>query len=88
MLFMAIDRQQQIGDQPRKDLHQQAIGAASDQRIHFEVALPPGEEGFYRPAEFVDQGNLLSSQIKAVGGNPIVFLVNLDAFAESKKSDG
>jgi len=61
------------GDQSRKDLHQQAIGAASDQMIHFEVALPPGEEGFYRPAQLVDQGNLLSRQVKSVGGNPIVF---------------
>ena len=40
------------------------------------MAFPPGKEGFYLPAQLVDQSNLLGSEVKTAGGNPIGFAFN------------
>ena len=44
--------------------------------IHFKVAFPPAKEDFDVPTEFKDHRNLLSGEIKAVCGNPIVNSIN------------
>lgn len=76
---MAVHSQQQIGDQPGENLHQQTVRAAGDQVVNLEVALPPGKKGFDGPPQFVSQGNLLGRQIKPVGGHPVVFAIGLVA---------
>ena len=44
--------------------------------IDFKMALPPGKECFYVPAEFVDHAELLGCKIIAVGGNPEIDVIN------------
>ncbi|MBT4263808.1 MAG: hypothetical protein HN580_28690 [Deltaproteobacteria bacterium] len=40
--------------------------------IDVQLTLPPAEEFFNIPAQFVDECNLLGSEIETVGGHPIV----------------
>jgi hypothetical protein len=40
------------------------------------MAFPPGKEGLYVPAKFIYHGDLLSCEIIAVGGNPIIYIIN------------
>ncbi len=73
---MAIYCQKNIGDQAGKHLDHQALTASRDEVINLEMAFPPGKEGFYLPAQLVDQSNLLGSEVKTAGGNPIGFAFN------------
>jgi len=66
MLFMTIDSQKEIGDE-------------SGQMINFEMSLPPSEKLLNIPTKLVDNGNLLSSQVKAICGNPELFVSDLVA---------
>jgi len=40
------------------------------------VAFPPGEEFFDLPAQFVHSGDLFAGKIEAIGGNPIIDVVD------------
>ena len=73
---MAIYCQKNIGDQAGKHLDHQAMTASRDEVIDLEMAFPPCKEGFYLPAQLVDQSNLLGSEVKTAGGNPIGFAFN------------
>jgi hypothetical protein len=77
MFFAAVDCEQQVSDQSGQDLHQQAIGAACNQGVNLQVALPPAKKGFDGPAQLLDQRDLLGAQVKAVGGHPVVLVVHL-----------
>ncbi len=71
MLFMAINREQEISDQASKHLDHQAMAASRNEVVDLEVPLPPGKERFYVPTQLVDQGDLFGGEIKAIGGNPV-----------------
>ena len=73
---MAINGQEQIGDQPGVDLHHQPIPASGDQVVNLQVSFPPCEELFDFPSELIYFGNLLGCQIPSIGGNPILFSAN------------
>jgi len=79
MLFMTIDSQKEIGDESGQDLDHQAMLASCDKMINFEMSLPPSEKLLNIPTKLVDNGNLLSSQVKAICGNPELFVSDLVA---------
>ncbi len=49
--LMEIDHQQEIGDQSREQLHQEAVRVSGDEMIDLEVLFPPREEGFDLPSQ-------------------------------------
>jgi len=69
---MAVNSQEQIGDQSAQNLSHQTIGAAGDQVVDVEVLLPPPEEDFDVPAQLVSQGHIFGAQIKTVGGYIVI----------------
>ena len=58
VLLMAMDSQQEISNQPGKNLHHKAILAPGNQMVNSEVAFPPCEEFLDIPSEFVNKGDL------------------------------
>ena len=44
--------------------------------IYLQMAFPPSKEGLYVPAKFIYHGDLLSCEIIAVGGNPVIYIIN------------
>ena len=76
---MAMDGQQQIGDQARQDLDHEAIGTTGDQVIDLQVPFPPGKEILDVPAQLVRLGDLFTDKVVAVGGDPVLDPVNLIA---------
>jgi hypothetical protein len=76
MLFMAVDGQEQIGNETTEHLRHETMGTSGDHMVDIEVLLPPTEELLDVPAEFVGKGNLFSSQIKPVSGDVVVDLIN------------
>ena len=79
MLFMAINREQEISDQAGKHLDHQAMAASRNEVVDLEVPLPPGKERFYVPTQLVDQSDLFGGEIKAIGGNPVSLASDLVA---------
>lgn len=79
MLFMAIDSQQEISDESGQDLDHQTVPASCNKMIDFEMSLPPSEKLLNIPTKLINKGNLLSSQVKAICGNPVLFVFNLVA---------
>src|SRR5665648_959297 len=75
-MLMAINGQQEIGDESAKNLHHKAIGASGNQGIDVQVLFPPAEEFFDLPAQFIDQSNVCSRKIMAVGGHLIFFVLH------------
>ena len=73
MLLMAIDREQEIGDQTGKHLDHETMAASGNEMVYFEMPLPPGKKRFYVPTQLVDQGYLFSGEIKPIRSNPIGF---------------
>ena len=70
--LMEIDHQQEIGDQSREQLHQEAVRVSGDlsacnaqagEMIDFEVLFPPGEEGFNLPSKRENEGDLSCGQV-------------------------
>ena len=61
--LMEIDHQQEISDQSRKQLHQEAVRVSGDEMIDLEVLFPPGEEGFNLPSERENEGDLPCGQV-------------------------
>ena len=51
---MAVDGEQQVGDESSEDLRHEAMRTASNQMVHLEVLFPPAEEDLFIPAELVD----------------------------------
>jgi len=43
---MAVNGQQQLGNEPCRDLHHQAVSASGNQIIDAQMAFPPGKEVF------------------------------------------
>mgnify|MGYP001606625045 CR=1 FL=1 len=56
--IMAIDREQQISNQPGEYLCHQAILGARNDMINFQAAFPPGKKALDIPARFVDRGDI------------------------------
>ncbi len=77
--LMEIDHQQEIGDQSREQLHQEAVWVSGDEMIDFEVLFPPGEEGFNLPSERENEGDLLCRQVLSVGSDPVSFASAFEA---------
>jgi len=75
-MLMAINGQQEIGNESPEDLHHEAIGAAGNQGIDVQVLFPPAKEFFDLPTELINQGNICGREVKAAGGHPIVFVVH------------
>src|SRR5512136_656332 len=59
VLFMAIDGEEQIGDETSEYLRHEAVSTAGDQMIHIEMLFPPTEEDLYIPAELVNESDIL-----------------------------
>ena len=78
-MLVAVDGQQQIGDQASQNLNHQAVGTACNQVVDFQVSFPPSEEIFNVPAQLVSLGDLFASQIMAVGSYPVFGAVDLIA---------
>ena len=72
-MFMAINRQEKIGDQSCKYLDHQAVFCSGNQVIDSEMTFPPAKEYFNVPAEFIGLSNLLG-QVKAICRNPVIHL--------------
>ena len=77
MLFMTIDIQEKICDESGQDLDHQAVLASCDEMVYFEMSLPPCEELLNIPTQLINEGNLFGGQIKAVCGNPVLFVFDL-----------
>jgi hypothetical protein len=73
---MAINGRQEIGDGAAENLHHEAIGAAGNQGIDFQVLFPPPEEFFDLPAQFINQGNAGGGEVKPTCSNPKLFGVH------------
>jgi len=78
-VLMAIDGQQQIGDQARQDLDHEAVGTACNQVIDLQVPFPPGKEILDIPSQLVRLGDLFTGKLVAVGCNPVLDPVDLVA---------
>src|SRR4030042_6796871 len=76
MGFMTVDGKEKIGDEPGYHLNHKTVWCPGNEMIDLEMLLPPTEEGFYIPAEFIDKSNLFSCKIMPVGSNPVVFPAN------------
>ena len=83
---MAIDGQQEIGNESPEDLHHETIRASGDQGIDIQVLFPPPEEFFDLPTQFINQGNVRGGEVKAAGGHPIFFAVHPVAYDSHRPS--
>ncbi len=86
--LMEIDHQQEIGDQSREQLHQEAMRVSGDlsacnaqagEMIDFEVLFPPGEEGFNLPSKRENEGDLSCGEVLSVGSDPVCFASTFEA---------
>lgn len=78
MVFMAIDRQQQIGDQAGQNLNQHAVFTPGKQMVNVQMLFPPAEKRLNMPAKFVREHYLLRSQVETVGRNQVVHATGLE----------
>src|SRR3974377_1544005 len=79
MVFLvAIDGQKEGSNQSSENLDHEAVATAGDQVVHFQVAFPPTKKDLDGPAEFINGSDLLSREIKPVGGNPVSLQANAE----------
>ena len=57
--LMEVDNQQEIGDQPSKELYQDPVWTTRDEMIDLEVFFPPCKEDFDFPPQRIDESNFL-----------------------------
>jgi len=66
VVLMAVDGKQQVGYQSCKDLNHKTVFAPCNQVIYLQVPLPPGEEVFNIPPEFIGCRYLFSRKVMSV----------------------
>lgn len=76
VMIMAIYGEKQIGNQSGENLYHQPILCPCDQVIDPEVPLPPCKELFDLPAQFIDKSDLLGREIMAIGGYPVIYVID------------
>ena len=74
--LVAVERQQQVGDQSRQQLEQHSMTIPADEMIHFQMTFPPTEELLDLPTERVNECYLLCGEVCSVSSNPEDFLPN------------
>ena len=79
IVFMAVDRQQQIGDQAGQNLNQHAVFTPGKQMVNVQMLFPPAEKRLNVPAKFVREHDLLCGQVETVGRNQIGHAIELEA---------
>ena len=77
IVFMAVDRQQQIGDQAGQNLNQHAVFIPGKQMVNVQMLFPPAEKRLDIPTKFVREHYLLRGQVETVGRNQVLHAAGL-----------
>lgn len=73
-LLMAIDSEEQAGDDTSKELNSEAVAVSGDEVVNALESFPPVEEGLDGSAEAIHFGFLFGSEVEAVGSDPVHLL--------------
>lgn len=77
---MAVDRQQQIGDQAGQNLNQHAVFTPGEQMVNMQMLFPPAEKRLNMPTKLVGKHYLFRSQVKTIGRNQVVHTIGLESY--------
>ena len=77
MVLMAMNGEQQIGNEACKNLYHQAIATSCNQMVDAQMAFPPGKEVFDVPPELIGLSYLFGRQISAICGYPVISAINV-----------
>src|SRR5665811_1520730 len=76
MVFVTINRKEQVGNKSSIDLYHKPILASCNEVVNPQVTFPPSKKVFNFPSELINFSDLLSGQISAVSCNPVVDIIN------------
>lgn len=83
MVFMAVNGEQQIGNEACQDLDHQAVLTSCNQMVDVQMAFPPGKKVFDIPSELIGLSDLLGRQIPAICCYPVIDAINMVSYKHS-----